>query len=181
MPRLNVPYYSQRDNYVQPWRTCFSSSVAMILKYLKPNTIENDNEYLKKVFALGDTTEVWVHLQLLREYGLRASFTTEGSNQILREYIDAGVPVPCGILHRGSAYSPTGGGHWIVVVGYEEDSLAPGGGWWIVHDPWGEIYHSSGSYDSSENQGRNEKYSFALMNSRWTVDSNDDGWCIFIL
>ena len=128
MPRLNVPYYSQRDNYVQPWRTCFSSSVAMVLKYLKPNTIENGNEYLKKVFALGDTTEVWVHLQLLREHGLKASFSNNCSNQTLREYIDAGVPVPCGILHRGSAHSPTGSGHWIVVVGYEENSLAPGGG-----------------------------------------------------
>ena len=55
-----------------------------------------------------------------------------------------------------------------------------GGGWWIIHDPWGEIYHSSGHYDSSDNQGENEKYSFALMDSRWTVDSDDDGWCILV-
>ena len=180
MVTLNVPYYSQRDNFVQPWRTCFSSSVAMVLSYFLPHAIENDNEYLRDVFALGDTTEVWVHLQLLREYGLKASFSNTCSNQTLKEYIDGGIPVPCGVLRKGSAQSPTGGGHWIVVVGYEEDASAPGGGWWIVHDPWGEIYHSSGHYDSSDNQGENEKYSFALMDSRWTVDSDDDGWCILV-
>lgn len=128
MVTLNVPYYSQRGNFVQPWRTCFSSSVAMVLSYFLPHAIENDNEYLRDVFTLGDTTEVWVHLQLLREYGLKASFSNTCSNQTLKEYIDGGIPVPCGVLRKGSAQSPTGGGHWIVVVGYEEDASAPGGG-----------------------------------------------------
>jgi hypothetical protein len=179
MPKLNVRYFSQRDNFTQPWRTCFSSSVAMALKYIKPDSITNDDEYLRKVLAVGDTTEAWVHLEVLRSYGVKASFSTSCSNQTLKEYIDKGVPIPCGILHKGLAHSPTGG-HWIIVIGYQDDPSAPDGGWWIVHDPWGEIDNPSGTYDSSGNQGRNEQYSYNLMNSRWTVEGANDGWSILI-
>ena len=54
---LAVQYMSQRDNYRDANRTCFSSSCAMLLKFLKPGSIKNDDDYIKLVFTFGDTTE----------------------------------------------------------------------------------------------------------------------------
>jgi len=48
---------SQRDNYRDANRTCFSSSCAMLLKFLKPGSIKTDDDYIKVVFTFGDTTE----------------------------------------------------------------------------------------------------------------------------
>ena len=47
--RLAVPYYSQRDNYKDPMRTCYSSSCAMMLSGLDPEAINIDDEYIKVV------------------------------------------------------------------------------------------------------------------------------------
>ena len=36
---LSVRYFSQRDNYRDANRTCFSSTCAMLVEYLKPGTL----------------------------------------------------------------------------------------------------------------------------------------------
>ena len=95
------------------------------------------------------------------------------TNDKMKSYIDSGIPVPCGILHKGPAHRPNGGGHWIIVTGYVDDQNYPGGGYWIVNDPWGEIDHASGTYITTN--GEQLRYSFDLMNSRWTVDSSTTG------
>lgn len=64
---LTVEYMSQRDNYRDSYRTCFSSSCAMLLKYLKPKTIKNDDEYLKVVFQYGDSPDSNVQLKALEK------------------------------------------------------------------------------------------------------------------
>ena len=173
---LNVPYFSQRDNYREADRTCFSSACAMLLKYLNPAIINFDDDYIREVFRHGDTTIAAVQIMTLRQFGINANFTQTANNKTLKKYLNRGIPVPCGILHKGFANNPSGDGHWITVVGYEDDDSAPGGGYWIVHDPWGEIDHASGYYISSN--GKSLKYSYNLMNSRWTVNSSSDGWCI---
>lgn len=173
---LNVPYFSQRDNYREAHRTCFSSACAMLLKYLKKSSIVSDDDYLDVVFRIGDTTEAWVQIAALKEFGVSAQFSQGGKNETLKDYLDRGIPVPIGILHQGPAHAPSGGGHWIIVVGYEDDASAPGGGWWLVHDPWGEIDHASGTYISTNGKGLD--YSYNLLNARWTVDGTADGWCL---
>jgi hypothetical protein len=49
---LPTPYYSQRDNIPSgndmPYRTCFSSSCAMLAVTLKPGCITGDDDYIKK-------------------------------------------------------------------------------------------------------------------------------------
>ena len=65
---------------------------------------------------------------------------------------------------------PTGG-HWILVVGYDSKG-------WIVHDPFGQLDHIRGNY--YVNDGEYLHYSYNLMDSRWTVDSSSDGWCILV-
>jgi len=177
--RLAVEYFSQRDNYRDANRTCFSSSCAMALKYVQPGSIVNDDDYIETVFSIGDTTESWVQVKALGSYGVESVFRQSGTLDDIKRQIDKGFPVPCGILHNGPADAPNGGGHWITVIGYEEDYRKPGGGEFIVHDPWGEIDHVSGTYISID--GENLKYSYALFNSRWTVDGEDDGWYIDIV
>lgn len=168
---LPVPYQSQRDNYRDANRTCFSSSCAMAAMYLRPGCVANDNEYIKKVFAIGDTTEAWVQVKALQELGLKASFKQNGNIEDLKQRIDQGFPCPVGILHHGPANAPSGNGHWICVIGYEEEKQR-----FVVHDPWGEIDNYSGTYIS--NNGERLRYSYNLFKRRWTVEGTNSGWWI---
>jgi hypothetical protein len=177
---LDVPYYSQRDNIASgndlSYRTCFSSSCAMAVKFLKPGAITGDDDYIKKRQKFGDSTDAAAQVACLKSLGLNARFVQSGSNALLKQQIDKGFPVPVGILHHGPASAPSGGGHYVCVIGYEDDAKAPGGGWFIVNDPWGNLTHSTGVYNDTN--GNRLKYSYALFDSRWTVASNSDGWCI---
>lgn len=172
---LNVPYYSQRDNKTQgndDWtRTCFSSSCAMLAKYLKPGSITGDDDYIAKRRKFGDSTDPNAQVACLRSLGIKARYVQNLNNQDLVKQIDRGVPVPVGILHKGPASGPTGGGHWIIVIGYDDKGF-------IVHDPWGEIDHASGSYISTN--GKSLHYSYRLFDSRWTVYGPSDGWAIVV-
>ena len=76
--KLNVPYYSQLDNYRDANRTCFSSSCAMLLSAIKDDVISNDDDYIETVFEIGDTTEAWVQLRALERYGVKADFRQDG-------------------------------------------------------------------------------------------------------
>ena len=169
---LSARYFSQRDNYRDASRTCFSSSCAMMLEYLKPGTCpgeRGDDIYVQRVFEYGDTTDAYVQVKTLASFGITSKFVQNGSLDTIREQIDKGIPCPIGILHHGPASAPSGGGHWICVIGYDKTGF-------IVHDPWGEIDHASGNYISTD--GKALHYSNNLIGSRWTVANPNDGWCI---
>ena len=171
---LDVRYFSQRDNYRDASRTCFSSSCAMLLEAVKPGTLpgeKGDDLYVRRVFEYGDTTDAYTQLKALLSYEVSAKFKQDCSVEVVKEQIDAGKPVPIGILHHGPASAPSGGGHWICVVGYDSKGF-------IVHDPWGEIDHASGSYISED--GEHLHYSYNLIGSRWTVANPNDGWAIIV-
>ena len=171
---LDARYFSQRDNYRDASRTCFSSSCAMLLEALKPGTLpgeKGDDLYVRRVFEYGDTTDAYTQLKALLSYEVSAKFKQDCSVEIVKEQIDAGIPVPIGILHHGPASAPSGGGHWICVVGYDSKGF-------IVHDPWGEIDHASGTYVSED--GERLHYSYSLIGSRWTVANPNDGWAIIV-
>jgi len=72
---LAVPYYNQVDNYRDAHRTCNSSSCAMCLSFLKPGSIKGDDEYVKKVFEIGDTTDHAVQTKVLAAYGVKSHFS----------------------------------------------------------------------------------------------------------
>ena len=168
---LSVPYYSQRDNQRDPMRTCFSSSCAMLLKYLKPNSITSDDQYINTVFKYGDTTSPTSQLEALQDYGLAASFKQNGSWDEIDDLLERGIPVPIGILHKGPVSNPTGGGHWLVIIGRTADNKSV-----YVNDPFGDLDLINGNYVSTG--GAKLKYSKKNLGPRWLVESPTSGWYI---
>lgn len=171
---LKVPYYSQRDSDVpgQAHRMCFSSSNAMLLSYLKPGSITGanaDDQFLKRVRQFGDTTNVTAQLKALWSYGVKASFRQNSDFAELEQQINRGVPVPVGVLHHGPASAPTGGGHWLVVIGYTPTHI-------VVNDPYGEMDVVKGGYINSKGAGI--AYSRKNFAGRWMVEGAKSGWCI---
>ena len=168
---LNVPYFSQRDNQRDPMRTCFSSSCAMMLKYLKPDSITTDDQYINVVFKYGDTTEAYSQVCALDEFGVKSRFIQTASWAQLDTLLEQKIPVPIGILHKGGVNAPTGGGHWICVIGRTADR-----NYYIVNDPFGELDLVTGKYISSN--GKALKYSKKNLGPRWLVESPNSGWMI---
>jgi len=172
---LAVKYQSQRDNASSgadnAGRTCFSSSCAMLAMFVKPGCVANDDAYIQKRQPFGDSTDGNAQVKCLKSLGISAHFTQNGDNDTIKKQIDKGYPVPVGILHHGPASSPSGGGHWICVIGYDATGF-------ICHDPWGEIDNASGTYPSTD--GASKHYSYKLFDSRWTVAGNNDGWAVLV-
>ena len=172
---LTVKYQSQRNNKTSGSddysRTCFSSSCSMLAMTVKPGCVANDDAYIQKRQPFGDSTDGGAQVACLKSLGIIARFTQSGNNDTLKKQLDRGIPVPVGILHHGPASSPSGGGHWICVIGYDTTGF-------IVHDPWGEIDNASGTYPSED--GASKHYSYKLFDSRWTVAGNSDGWAVLV-
>jgi hypothetical protein len=168
---LPTPYQSQRDNYRDASRTCFSSSCAMLLMTLKPGVIHSDDEYIKTVFSIGDTTDASVQIKALQQYGIKAKFVTTGNRELIQRQIDAGKPVPAGFLHHSNYQNPSGAGHWLCIIGYDNQR-----GGYIVNDPWGEMNVASGVYSSTS--GAKQLYPYATWEPRWMPDGPSSGWCI---
>lgn len=169
--KLVVPYFSQRDNKKDAMRTCFSSSCAMLLATLNPDAIDGDDEYISEVYKYGDTTEASVQLKTLKHFGVTAQFAQNADWTTIENKLKQGIPVPIGVLHRGSVSSPSGGGHWIVVVGVTTDKTK----FW-VHDPFGEMDLVSGGYPSTD--GKYKLYSKKNLGPRWMVEGPKTGWAI---
>ena len=171
-PVLAVPYFSQRDNYRDAARTCFSSSCAMLCETLKPGTLpgaKGDDKYVEQVFKRGDSTDASVQIQTLKHFGINASFKTNGTLGTIDALLAQGIPVPIGILHHGPAGAPSGGGHWLIVIGKD-------GSDYICNDPWGTLTDSTGVYNSTN--GASVKYTKKMLSKRWTVEGDGSGWCI---
>ena len=171
---LKVPYFSQRDSIVpgQASRMCFSSSCAMLLAYIKPGAISGpaaDDQYLKRVMQYGDSTDASAQLKALASYGIKARFVQNASFDTLEQQLRLGRPVACGFLHHGTVQQPTGGGHWLTVIGITDKAV-------IVNDPWGEMDVINGTYPSTKGAGI--AYSKANWGPRWMVDGPSTGWAI---
>ena len=170
---LPVEYMWQQDNGPDGWRQCQTSSIAMCLKYLKVPGINDDVDYLKIVQKYGDTTLQSSHQQALKSLGVPAKFKTDGGKQDLINRINNGFPAPIGVLHHGPVSAPSGGGHYIVVIGYTDD-----GKYAICHDPFGELDLVSGTWAAQGQQdGKSVKYSWQNLLPRWDLNNGvTDGW-----
>ena len=168
---LQVKYFYQTDNGPEGWRQCQTSSIAMCLNFLKVPGITDDLHYLKIVEKYGDTTLQSSHQQALKSLGVPASFKTNGNKADLIKLIDSGRPVPMGILHKGSADSPSGGGHYITLIGYNATHA-------ICHDSFGHLNCATGKWISTANSdGKFIHYLWQNLLPRWNLDNGyDDGW-----
>lgn len=166
---LDVPFYPQTDNYRDAQRTCNSSACAMCLEYFKPGTLQGskgDDAYIRKVFAVGDTTDHSVQTKVLSSYGIASKFSYNLSFGDLDRELSEGRPVVIGILHRGSLSSPTGG-HMCVVIG---KTLS---GDYVVNDPYGSL---NDGYTGPVTNGKGVVYKRSVLEKRWTPDGPNSGW-----
>ena len=164
---LDVPFYPQTDNYRDANRTCNSSSCAMVLEYFKPGTLsgpKGDDAYIRKVFAIGDTTDHTVQTKVLASYGIKSQFRYNLSFADLDRELAAGRPVCIGILHRGSLSAPTGG-HICVVIGKRGED-------YVINDPYGSL---NDGYTGPVTNGKGVVYKRSDLVRRWCPKGND-GW-----
>ena len=166
---LQVDYDCQLDNPSgDGWRECFSSSCAMAAKYW--GVIDDHNEYHRLRPKYGDSTDASAQVRTLQALGLQAKFVQVGSVAKLKEQIDLGRPTPVGFLHHGTPQSPSGGGHYILALGYTDTHL-------IAHDPYGELDLVNGGYPKTGGTyGKYIKYSWKNWAPRWSVSNDHDGW-----
>jgi len=165
---LSVPFYPQTDNYTNAERTCNSSACAMCLEYFRPGKLkgaQGDDDYLRKVFAVGDTIDHSVQTKVLSSYGISSHFSYTLDFNDLNSEILAQRPVVIGILHRGSLSAPTGG-HMVVVIGV---TLS---GDYVVNDPYGSL---NDGYTGEVTNGKGAIYTRKVLESRWCPAGND-GW-----
>jgi GH24 family phage-related lysozyme (muramidase) len=172
---LQVPHYAQLDSATdQARRMCFSSSCAMLVAFLRPGVLSGpngDDQYLKRVQTFGDTTNPIAQTQALRSYEINASFVKNADFDLIERQIDTGLPVPCGYLHRGPIANPSGGGHWLIVVGYDSTHV-------VVHDPLGEADLVSGT--TLNRPARFARYSRQNWGRRWMVEGPGTGWAVVV-
>lgn len=168
---LSVPYFYQRDSKTgHGERSCQSSALAMIIKYINPGLINDDDDYLNIVFRYGDTISQVAQGKAMDSLGVKNKFSQNGSEGDLLKILDAGYPVAIGILHKGNISNPSGGGHWITLIGYDDQ-------YFHVHDPFGELDLVDGGYPKSgPSDGKNQRYSRKNLMKRWLIANTSDGW-----
>ena len=171
---LDVPYYTQLDSEVwgQAERSCFSSAMAMALEYIDPALMDGDDDWwLREVLKRGDTVSSTAQVATAKALGFDVEFHTDGTEQDLLDQLDKGIPVPIGILHKGHVNQPTGGGHWITLIGYTDKHF-------YVNDPMGDLNLVRGGYPyEKRGEGDSLQYTRKRTLKRWLIDgSGADGW-----
>jgi hypothetical protein len=157
---IPVPYISQRDAKVTPWRVCNTASSAMCAQFLGKREIGVDQMY---ELLPGDTTDHGVQVAALAKIGIKCVAGNIGFEE-LDAQINQKRPVCIGILHKGPISAPYGG-HVLVVIG-----RTPNGDF-VVNDPWGDL---NTGYASPYN-GAGKIYTRQELKIRWTVSHPKDG------
>lgn len=173
-----VPYYSQRNNKVDPHTTCFSSAVAMVLAAAFPHAISDDEDYINFRVKHGLSTTAQSHLDCLRkDFLVDARFSNRQSLDWLKDRAEKGLATAVGLLHRGRLDNPTkNGGHYVVVFGRVGDDN------WLVHDPFGKYNWENGTH--SNESGANLVWPHEVLYHRATPAARDghlnDLWALWI-
>ncbi len=166
-------YYPQTDSATGHGdRMCWSSTCAMAIKYLRPDALKGsnaDDDYLRTVLKYGDTTVSTSQVKACQQYGVFATFYQKGTKQALINELKAGYPVATGILHKGHASNPVGGGHWMLLIGDDGEHG-------IFHDPYGEMDNVNGGYVRVGSGGKSVKYTWRNWLKRWEVEGPGTGW-----
>jgi len=149
--KLDIPYYSQRDNKRDPHQTCNVTCVAMCLAFYgvkaSKSSIQLEDELDAVVEANGWNRYLHSDLvKLIKEYGCQSQFSTTMSWEKVKEHLSGGNPV----ILSGKF---TNGGHIIVLRGFDNKGF-------FVNDPWGD-HQPGGGYKVIS--GENLHYSYKKM------------------
>ena len=159
---------------------CFASTCAMAAAFLNPDCFKSsgqlDDQFLALVQRYGDTTDASAQVAALQSLGIQARFRTDGAIDDLIAQLQRGIPCPVGWLHKGPASSPSGGGHWSLVIGWDPATCQL-----LMHDPNGEADLVNGSYvNTAIGSGNALRYSERNWGRRWQVEGPGSGWWIQI-
>ncbi len=164
----DFPYFHQDPD---KWRESQVFTFAMCLKYLNTPSINEPIDYLKILNKYGDSISREAHSEVLKELGMNATFTQSADPQDIRDEIHKGLPVAASLLSKGHIDNPTKGTHLVAITGYGVD-------YWLVQDPFGEMDLINGLWlDRGADSGRNVRYSFEEMDSRFFASGGASGWC----
>lgn len=170
---LDVPYFSQIDNASgEGYRECFSSSCAMVAAYF--GKVSTDDEYNRIRQGYGDTTSAEAQVQTLQSLGLHASMRYDGTRQRILDLLAEELPIVPGWFHQGPVTSPTGGGHYSVVIGHDPTTDT-----FIHHDPNGEANLVPGGYVHvntwTQSYGEAQRYSWKNWGPRFDARPSGQG------
>ena len=140
--------------------------------HIQPRSLGGtDDEYNLVRARFGDTTDSMAQVKALRHLGLNPRFVQNLTLAQLKAEIASGRPLATGWLHQGSYRSPSGGGHWSVVVGTQDKAT-------VHHDPFGASDIVNGGYKSATG-GKFVVYADQYWLPRWEVKGGD-GWAMLI-
>ena len=167
---LNIPYFSQSDNDIEPTRTCGATCSAMCLAYFKVPDIGGMQQFEDDVKARFDHLGLdhgapsGIRSLLERigdQQGVVDDLTMHGSLANIDAALDAGQAV---IMH-GYFTRP---GHIIVIKGYNDNRN------YIVNDPEGEWFYAGyhrNSHSQPDTRGRDKIYSRRLISTACNAHS----------
>lgn len=167
---LNVPYYCQMNNYVEPYATCSNSSLAMVLDYKGKKSLGYSGNLAEQLYSkFGKLNSIQKISRAARSLGYTAQTRVPSSFDQIKNDINQGHPVIVGGDFVGSA------GHYVVAIGYNSKGF-------IVHDPYGHWDQRTvspndgyGNYLCDRGHtGKNKVYSYSAMRRAagqgfWTV------------
>ncbi len=164
--RLNVPYFSQMDNYFNPTGSCNVTSIAMCLQFLGAKRRIKIGQFEDELYeyAIDQGYSRWSPYDLakiVRDYGYQDYFTESALIEDVQDWLASGNPA---VIH---GYF-TSFGHIMPVVGYDADGF-------FVHDPYGEWFPTGYRNDLS---GEYLHYSYRLIRNVCMPDGNF--WVHFI-
>jgi len=172
---IPVPYFCQLNmDDGSGWRDCFSTTAAMLAAWkgkVSPDT-HGENAYNHVRQKHGDSTVAGAQVAALAELGLKANYATNGTRAKLVNMLGQGIPVGTGILHHGMSSSPSGGGHWMLIVGCDENGV-------IALDPFGELNAVNGTWARQGSGGDHVHYSWKNWLPRFEV-AGGDGYMLWV-
>lgn len=163
---LDIPWFSQRDNENEPFRTCNITSVAMCLAYLgqtpKDSHIQLEDELFDAIEYQG--WDRYTHddlVKLVKLYKFKDIFYVSATWDAIKKHLAEGKP----IIYSGMF---TGSGHIVVFRGFDETGF-------FVNDPYGEWCIDGYQCRS----GSNLHYSYNLI-QRISMNGVNSAWAHFI-
>jgi len=137
-------------------------SSLQALKYIKGNGIvlESDFPYLSKDTSCRETFEPAYSVSDVFSTNID-KMTPDDKKRTIKNTVLKYGPVATNMIfyqdldrYRDGVYAYDGksecqGGHWVVIVGWLDDTALPSGGYWICRNSWGEKWGEGGYFNSA--------------------------------